>query len=47
MKKFMAVLAAMMMVFALAACGGDKEPAKQGGDTNDVNEVELCVIKVN
>ena len=21
--------------FALAACGGDKEPAKQGGDTND------------
>jgi len=35
MKKFMAVLAAMMMVFALAACGGDKEPAKQGDDTND------------
>ncbi len=35
MKKFMAVLAAMMMVFALAACGDDKEPAKQGGDTND------------
>ncbi len=34
MKKFMAVLAAMMMVFALAACGGDKQPAQQG-NTND------------
>ncbi|MDO4540105.1 MAG: hypothetical protein Q4B48_03225 [Syntrophomonadaceae bacterium] len=35
MKKLLALAMALIMVFALAACGGDTEPAPSGGDTAD------------
>ncbi|MDO4540808.1 MAG: hypothetical protein Q4B48_06910 [Syntrophomonadaceae bacterium] len=33
MKKILALAMALIMVFALAACGGDTDPAPSGGDT--------------
>lgn len=35
MKKYLALLLALCMVFALCACGGEKEPAAGGGDDGE------------
>ena len=34
MKRFLAIVLALAMVFALCACGGDKEPAADDKDTD-------------
>lgn len=34
MKKYLAILLALVMVFSLAACGGDKDPAPSGNGDN-------------
>ncbi|MBQ9858430.1 MAG: hypothetical protein IJO77_05445, partial [Oscillospiraceae bacterium] len=34
MKKFLAILLALVMVLAMVACGGDKAPADTGADTS-------------
>lgn len=44
MKKFVALLLAMMMVFALAACGGSDEPAGTGLTDMNGNEVTQDTI---
>ena len=44
MKKFLALMLALCMVFALCACGGNTEP--QGDDNQDVEEVAYKVAMV-
>ena len=46
MKKFLAMLLALVMVFALVACGGDNADNGQAGN-NDSTTIEPLVIKYN
>ena len=45
MKKFLALLLAMMMVFALCACAASNEPAADGGD--DAAEAQTFIMGID
>ena len=46
MKKFLALLLAIMMVLTLTACGSKTEEPKAGGDESNVTEITLWTYPI-